>query len=204
MRSAIYTFGVLALLGSHAQAAEPITNGAKVGLSRMVGTVQSVAASAITVLKEDGGTTEYQISADSQLLHGSKASRAELISAKYVNCTAAGDPKGTLQASRCEVIPPDAKAINVGQRPGPPGTIVTVGKVASVSGDVSGTSGALEVVVTYNDSQQRIAVPASAQIVKPAPLKLSQMKAGDKVIAAVHEVDGKPTIFSLVDISLVD
>lgn len=191
MRSTVYALSALVLISGHTFAQSPAP---PADIKRLAGTVQSVSDGKVTIVSNKGEVTEAVIPAGTPLGRGVPATRAELAAAKKVNCNATGVSGELLQATRCGIIPADTKMVNYGHFPVSQGTSRTVGDVASVKDDPSKD---LELVLSYKDGQQRIAVPSSAEISKGSRMELSQLKPGDEVVAASRMVDGKLSILAM-------
>jgi hypothetical protein len=157
---------------------------------RVRGTIQSVDGQMMSVTTRDGATINVKLADNGPVRTVVKASLADIKPGSYVAVTGVPQPDGSQKAVAILIFPEAMRGVAEGfskwdLTPNSSMTNATVDStVASVDGQI--------LVLKYKDGEQKIVVPADAQIVTYAPATMADVKPGEKilVVAAKKQPDG--------------
>jgi len=157
--------------------------------TRIRGTIQAVAAHAMTVKARDGQTVDITLTEPLTVLTVKKVNLASIAAGSYVGIATRTGTGGVMQAIEVLVFPESMRGAGEGSYPWDlePASTMTNG---TVNGAVKASS-ALERTVAYKDGSKTIQVSPNAPVVTFAPAERADLKAGAPVfLSAMKNAEG--------------
>lgn len=175
----LMTFATLLAAGAQAQTPQ----------TRVRGTVERIEGQALTVKTPEGTAVNVTLAPNYSVGGVVKATAAEIRKGGYVGVGARPQPDGKLLALQVFIFPEAMRGTGEGHRPWGvlPESTMTNATVAETVASIDGTN----LVLSYPGGEQKVMIPAEANIIMAAPAQAGDLVAGAQVaLTATRQADG--------------
>lgn len=165
----------LLLAGSYAAAQAP-------AMVRVRGTIESVNGNMMNVKSRDGATMMVKLADNGPVRAVVKKSLADIKQGDFIAVTGLPQPDGSQKAVSIAIFPEALRGVGEGYRPWDylPDSKMTN---ATVDSEVASVNGQM-LVLKYKDGEQKVVVPANAEITAFAAATMADVKPGEKIFIA--------------------
>ena len=170
----------LSLIGGMAMAQNQGQN----PVTRLRGTIQTVTATSLSLVTNDGRTVTVALTGKTHVIGVSHGTMKDIKPDSYIGTAAMPQPDGSQKALEVSVFDPAMRGVGDGHYAWDlaPGSTMTNGAVGSLVGTHGRT-----MTVKYKGGEQMVTVPAGVPIVAVAPGDRSLLKAGAHAIVMVPQ-----------------
>lgn len=157
--------------------------------TRLRGTVERIEGQALTVKTPEGAAVSVTLAPNYSVGGVVKATVAEIRKGGYVGVGARPQPDGRLLALQVFIFPEAMRGTGEGHRPWGvlPESTMTNATIAETVASVDGA----DLVLSYPGGEQKVTIPAEANIIMAAPAQAGDLTAGAQVaLTATRQADG--------------
>lgn len=157
--------------------------------TRIRGEVESADGNTLMIKTVDGAAAKVALAPGYSVGGVVKATTADIRKGGFVGVGARPQPDGSLLAVQVFIFPEAMRGTGEGHRPWGvlPDSTMTNATVAETVSRVDGAG----IVLSYPGGEQRVTIPADANIIMAAPADVSELKAGAQVaMTATRQADG--------------
>jgi hypothetical protein len=149
---------------------------------RVRGTIDSVNGNMLSVKARDGTTMMVKLADNGPVRNVVKKSLSDIKQGDFIAVTGLPQPDGTQKAVAIQIFPEALRGTGEGSRPWDflPSSKMTNATVDSTVASVDGQT----LVLKYKDGEQKVVVPANAEITGVTSATLADVKPGEKIFVA--------------------